>query len=178
MTIIYIRHAEKEYKNGYNHLFPHDPSLTVNGLLNSIQKGIQLYTWIGPPDVIYCSPFQRTRETMNALLGEIPVNNDLQCYSLPEISEYLGNWNSSDIKVRPETSMYNPTVLNMSEFENGIKKHLEVFKNINTSDNIIWVITHGLVMKKISEYYNYNIKEVPYLGTMILDKSDNLLISF
>jgi broad specificity phosphatase PhoE len=178
MTIVYIRHAEKEYKNGYNHLFPHDPSLTTDGLLNSIQKGIQLYNYIGAPNVIYCSPFQRTRETMNALLGEIPISSDLQCYCLPEISEYLGNWKQYEVKVRPETLFYNPLVCTMSEFETKIKNHLEEFKKINNSNNVIWVITHGLVMKKISEIYNYNVSEIPYLGTMILDETDTLLISF
>ena len=178
MPIVYIRHAEKEHKNGTNSLFSHDPGLTPDGILKSIIRGKELNTYIGTPNVIYTSPFQRTRETMNALVGEIDLKSDVESYCLLEVSEYLGHWNKNQVNLRPETEFYNPTVDTMSEFQNKIRKHVTQFKEYNSSDVVIWIITHGFTMKKIAECYGLSVNEVPYLGIMVVDEFDVLTTCF
>jgi len=171
MVLIYIRHAEKQHKNGHqNSEFSHDPKLTKNGMLNSIEKGKELVQKYGLPDLILCSPFQRTRETMYCLLSEIDIPTSLRAYSDLNISEYLGNWKGKHIDLRPETLKYSPRIDNLYKFEKRINSHVEEMRQVDHSKSVIWIVTHSFCMTKIAKNYSVYIKsEVPFLGHMVID---------
>ena len=67
----------------------------------------------------------------------------------------------------PETAKYNPPVDNIKDFEARVKEHhIEILQHKATE--VIWVITHNLVMKKVTKYYSIKMKEVPELGYFVI----------
>lgn len=167
MTILYIRHAEKAHKNGErNAVFAHDPELTKNGKLKSIEYGKELVEKYGPPNVIYSSPFERTRQTMNCLASSIPDITNLRSYSCNDLSEFLGNWKPHQVKLRPETAKCNPPICDHKTFEENVARHIEEFKKIDHSNLVIWVITHRKSIREIAKNFELPIKVIPYLGTL------------
>src|SRR5213080_2332527 len=111
MTIIYIRHAEKLFSNGASgQEYSHDPDITDEGVLEANILGLKLVEKYGIPNVIYCSPLLRTRETMNSLLGKVDEAKSLVAYCDVRIGEYFGHWKAEDVVLTPETRSYSPIV--------------------------------------------------------------------
>ena len=171
--MIYIRHSEKLYKNGHNIEYPFDPGLTDTGKINALVKFTELLKY-GIPTKIYCSPYLRTRET--AIISQYVVkqyaNIDVEIIIDALLSEYLGNQKNVNFKkdVRIETSQYNPPLPeNWRDYINRLKKHINntnIKQNI-INNNIIWYITHGLVIKNIAFLNGFKIKYPSTLGGFI-----------
>jgi len=157
--MIYIRHSEKLYKNGNNINFQLDPGLTDNGKINALIKFTELLKY-GIPSKIYCSPYLRTRET--AIISQYVVkqhsNVDVEIIIDNLLSEYLGNQKNVNFEkdVKPETAQYNPPPPeNWGEYMNRITQH---FNNNQNTNDVIWFITHGLLIKNIAFLNGVKIK--------------------
>ena len=155
MRRIYIRHAEKEYKNMDSELFALDPPITLVGLERSKQVAKKLIEEYGEPTKIVSSPFRRARETsliMNTMLrnplDEIIIDNNL--------SEYLGNHPNSELDVTMATKIHKPPhPESFEDMKKRVKKHIDKTRK-QDHDNpkeIVWYITHGLIMKQIAHYF-------------------------
>lgn len=182
--LIYIRHAEKEYKNGKSKIYSHDPGITKDGLEKTkiiTQKLLDLW---GDPDLIVCSPYQRTRETaitINNVLRQLdkPVKIKID----PELSEYLGNHKDDPMDVRPETEVWNPPhPETFSQMKQRIKSHYRKIVNW-TFDHpgkikTIWFVTHGLIIKQISEFTGLKFhrkRTIPNLSCLsVIENNDSI----
>jgi len=150
MRKIYIRHADKAYKNMESEFFKHDPGITMTGVERSISVAKRLVEEYGEPSKIVSSPFRRARETamiMNTVLKnpleEILIDNNL--------SEYLGNHNHVPLDVTTATSIHNPPhPESFDDMKKRVKRHIEKIRKKSSEKETIWFVTHGLILKQVA----------------------------
>lgn len=204
---IYIRHAHKAYKNGkpplvrrrsrINHkdhswehdrsktFHLHDPPLTEIGKREAALVAEKLLDLYPTPTHIITSPYLRARETAAIMAGVIvkrapPAKIDIICQT--DIGEYLGNHAGSKLDVSPSTARHQPQhPETFEQFQERIKKHHTDW-SITTkeeSDEVTWVITHGIVISEIIKPWHGSITKIPYLGYIVMDNAtDKPAISF
>lgn len=171
---IYIRHAEKEYKNGKKGVdYPFDPSLTENGSKKAAALAESFYSSYGLPTLIIVSPFLRARQTALIIRSrlieltkkEIPVVCDRR------IGEYLGNHKIS-MTFTPKTTSLNPLIENnISSFNVRVREHNDILGALDDENFNIWVVTHGLVIKNLCKFNGCPIFSYPdFLAGIRIDK--------
>jgi broad specificity phosphatase PhoE len=178
--IVWIRHAEKQYAN---HKGPvgckqHDSPIQNNESENERIKlrTLSLIDHYGIPDTIVYSPFLRARQTMNKIHSIIKEYSDKPIEFLcdPDIGEFLGfqkpKGGLADVEATTSTYYPNKKVYlgeSIDELKTRVYKHLNKIKN---KSGIIWVITHGFVIKHISEtlkdMFDSEVKEIVAIGTL------------
>lgn len=175
---IYIRHADKEYSNGDASIYKHDPRITEKGVDKARQVSLDIAEKWGIPDMIICSPYRRTRETAiimkkavsSMAKRKIPIHID------NDVAEYLGNQKKYELDVTPKTLIYNPPhPESFFQMRERVKNHhnriLEYIRK--KKEGIIWIVTHGLIIKQILDYSNLNIfKNIPTLSCVSISDED------
>lgn len=177
---IYIRHAEKAYKNGKPFLpksnvmperaytYAHDPPLTRRGRKAAKLLAEELLRKYPTPVQIITSPYLRTRETAIAMAKVVvrkcpPASIKITCQE--DISEYLGNHVGIPLDVSPSTGIHRPPhPENFYQFRNRIKQH---YISWDESSEVTWVITHGIVITEILRPFVDKRVMVPYLGYIV-----------
>nr|WIL03093.1 phosphoglycerate mutase [Cedratvirus borely] len=155
---IYIRHAEKEHVNGSEGAeHPFDPSLTEEGMEKCSEVADELYKTFGMPTLIIVSPFLRTRQTATVIRSRLLQlsGQEVQMVCENKVGEYLGNHRITDKNkaFTYKTRIYKPRVETcMSHFDIRVKKHNDEMGSLDGEDFNFWIITHGLVIKKISKF--------------------------
>lgn len=146
---IYIRHADKAYKNMESEIFKHDPGITQVGVERARKVALKLVEEHGQPTSIVSSPFRRARET--AMIMNMTLNNPFEeIFIDTNISEYLGNHNNVPLDVTTPTKIHNPPhPETFDDMKKRVKKHVEKQRKNQKSGEIIWFITHGLIIKQI-----------------------------
>lgn len=176
-VIIWIRHAHKEYNNskGPPNSYQHDSPLASNQEENIINKGKELINKYGFPDRCIVSPFKRTRDTAKLLIS----NTNIPIEICTNISEYLGNQRSDISCIDPSTAIHSPPLNeNFNDLVSRCSIHLSkvgAYDDIIKSE-IIWIVTHGIVIKTISKQLNriyggLKINDINELDAFILTKN-------
>ena len=148
---VYIRHFHKEYRNGKNDIFPYDPRILPDKAGEIPLLTRQLLAAYGPPKAIFCSPYERTRQTA-ALLAplDVPIIVDRN------LSEYIGKHHEkrlNDNSIRGRTAKYHPPAAETSSMlDNRIEQHITTREKL--SEDVYWFITHGVIVRKTLEYNN------------------------
>lgn len=177
MRIIYIRHADKDFSNGNSEYFKHDPGITEIGVERSKKIATQLIELYGEPNQIISSPYRRTRET--SLILNSMLKNPLEEIKIDaDLSEYLGNHNDVALDVTVPTKIHNPPhPETFEQMRKRVKKHLANFRK---REGVIWIVTHGLIIRQISIHYNIKTsKQIPYLTCFsILERADLIRAEF
>jgi len=165
---IYLRHADKQYDNGKSLLFKHDPGITDDGKEQCIQVANNLILKYGLPHIIVCSPYRRARETALMMASILP--NDIIIKCDVRLSEYLGNHRTELLDVTPETMSFNPPhPESFTKMEERIRSHNDDMKFLDTSNYVIWFITHGLIINRIANSMAFNIKrKIPCLTSLVI----------
>ena len=176
--IIFLRHAEKKYKNSRNPkgLPAHDPPLKEGQEKKIIDKAKLIFQDHGMPTKVYCSPFLRTRQTLDIikpLLGDqIPIE-----YS-KEIEEFLGLQRPFYLPadIDKVTAQYTKPTLGKESFFNLSLRAEKFYQKIKEEEGIILVIGHGIfitqIYKSIDSDLDHYIKQLS--GTVI----ENNLVKF
>lgn len=178
---VWIRHAEKLYNNGrpVGQGKSYDPGIidniaTRNKVYNLVEK---LVKRLGVPEKIIVSPFLRTRQTAELIISY--MNQKYRWtpaieYS-DDISEYLGFCKNKDslIDLEEDTSKHisRSSLLNESitSLTNRVDKHIF---HLHKNEKNVWVITHGIVMSKIFNFYNsFEPNRPEPLDYMVLEKN-------
>ena len=157
---IYIRHANKEYKNGKSDKYSHDPPILaeqeedIGRLVNNL---IDRY---GYPKLIICSPYLRCRQTADEIIKmlgyDVPIKVDNR------ISEFLGHHQYQS--VHDDTAKYNPP---HPEKFFQFQRRVTDFYYSTPKTNGCWIITHGIVIKTIHRLKTMNkSSEIDCLGYM------------
>lgn len=175
---IYIRHADKEYANGDATLYKHDPGITDKGIEKAKMVAKRLVEQWGMPDRIIVSPYRRTRETAKVMkaallepgiLRKIPVNVDR------DVSEYLGNHRTAPIDVTESTLTHEPPhPESFSEMKTRVESHNnKITKYIKKHGGVIWIVTHGLIMKQVAYLNGIKMaKEFPNLTCLSISDGE------
>lgn len=170
---IYIRHAEKEYSNGESEIYKHDPNITNNGREKARRVAKFLIDKWGVPDMIVCSPYERTRETAKEMASIIDKDIKIKCDV--RLSEYLGNHKEDELDVKRETEKYNPPHPEIFfEMDSRVLLHNDEMQELDDSEMIVWFITHGIIINRIANAMGFTLKRrFPYLGAITFIKENN-----
>jgi broad specificity phosphatase PhoE len=171
MSVLYIRHGEKEYDNGKG-VPLHDPGITDKGK-EEIKKVVKKYLIISFPTLIEASPMKRTRETALILQREIHQQTGIFVPIVIKtiLSEFLGFRKSKGeiLDVHEDTLLYGvmPLEETRKQFEKRCNRVYEMYNKSN--DAHIWVITHGLMMYNIANLNDISRKRFKTLEAFLLD---------
>jgi len=175
--LIWIRHGNKLYCNGKapEGYHQHDPPLKEDAKEDIYKKVNHLTQEFGFPDRIICSPFLRTRQTAEKMLERLYALNVKKASPIivemdMNISEYLGFQKPyySEADVDKETLDLSKTKILLGESLKSlnfrVKEHISNLNLFEDKSEIIWVITHGIILNNV--YYsltkmNGKVKQLP-----------------
>jgi broad specificity phosphatase PhoE len=163
--IIWIRHGNKLYCNGKapEGYHQHDPPLKEDAKEDIYKKVDGLLYEFGFPDRIICSPFLRTRQTVETMLEHLYILNVKKTSNITvemdmNISEYLGFQKPyfSEADVNKETLDLSKTKIILGESLKSlnfrVKEHISNLNLFDDKSETIWVITHGIILNNV--YYS------------------------
>lgn len=168
MTIIYIRHGND---NDSDPSYSHDPKITRNGKKKARRVAFELVEKYGCPDVILCSPFQRTIQTAKMMKKMCGYKTTI--YIDSHLSRYFCSREKADPQIDPSTEKYDtPIYESWNDFEGRVDKHLKMIKHngyITNNSKMVWCITHALVYKRVSRTYGVEIPiYIPFMDYFLL----------
>lgn len=172
IEMLYIRHAQKAYRNGGAVDYCLDPGLTDEGK-DSARKKFQDYLFkYGVPNKIISSPFLRARETAqiaaDVIMDQTGITVPLFCDVT--IGEYLGHQcgKKLDDCVTPETMQYQPIPPEgWEQYKNRVKCHVRCSKRENC-----WIISHGLVIQTVASIFGTKVRRPSELhGIRVVDQT-------
>lgn len=154
---IYVRHAEKEYNNGQSIIHPFDPPATERGIEKASALADKLYSSFGAPTLIVSSPFLRTRQTASAIRSRLFEKTGIAVPIVCDkrVGEYLGNHRISgdDGLFTHQTKDLDPLLEdNISHFNSRLREHNDIMGSLDKDHFSFWIVTHGLVIKKLSRF--------------------------
>ena len=177
---IYIRHAEKSYTNGNSDIYKHDPGITSYGVKKAKKTAKFLVKEWGEPTFIICSPYRRTRETAH-IMNSVLKNPIKEILIDVNISEYLGNHNDVPIDITDNTSIYEPPhPETFDQMKKRVKKHYDKMNRYikNKFNQVIWIISHGLIIEQISKLSGIKIsKHFPPLTCLTIQEDEEMIKS-
>jgi hypothetical protein len=109
MPLVYIRHGDDELDQAAvaalaraGHRVPeHDPPLNPRGVARARRAAEVLIRLYGHPDVVYCSPFERARQTVAAMVGAF--RGTVYCGIDPGLSRYFSREEQKRPRMSPPT---------------------------------------------------------------------------
>ena len=183
-TIIYTRHALKEYNNGKAPKgYPmHDPSIKEGEEERINKKSQELRQKYGDPNRIFCSPYKRTRLTTEILKKDLQVNPIVDSL----VGEFLGHQKPingcRNPDVTPTTGSYPLPLLGETtdQLKLRCRTHLDKmgFCNRNVAPGVTWVISHGFVIETIVEKLKQWGSEVHIPQQLDLEELDSIVIEY
>lgn len=165
-TII-IRHSEDEQDDLIHR---NDNQLTRKGKKLCRYKSKYLVEKYGEPDIIFCSPMYRTRQTLSYMKRNIKGNFDIVIDN--RLSRYFGSSRRNHkASLFEQTKKYGvPLVENREQFNKRcdsfiryILDNSEEFRDLN-----IWIITHTLVIDRFFKKTNKELGRVEFLQHYII----------
>ncbi len=157
--LIYIRHAE-DADGSYD--TKHDGKLTPDGKKATEKLAKRLIKKYGYPDIIYCSPLYRTRQTAKIIQDITP--HKVEVLVDMRLSKYFTTSQKNNPRVRRDTGKYHPQYYETKE---DVKKRsrlqLKRMKKHREKYNI-WCITHAIVFKYICAIQGQDYHgDIPFL---------------
>lgn len=170
--IIYIRHG-----NDKRSRYKHDEKLTSEGKREARELAKNLIEEYGLPDIIYYSPFYRTRQTRKQMTKEIykyKEENGIDKRIKLQIEPRLGRYFTRKEERNPDISsstLYKGAIIEETFQEFGKRVEYQLNEVIDNEYNIVWNITHSLVLLKVSKVLNISrSSHVKYLDYCLIEK--------
>ena len=157
MSIVFIRHGEKEYANGKNPPGKpaHDPSLLKSEEQKIEALTVDLISKYGIPNKLIVSPFERTRQTAEIINNTIVKIYDKFCltYYDKEVSEFLGfqRPKNKPADVTKHTSLYIKPIIGAEQLQSCKNRIINFYKKLNKKENT-WIITHGILISFLHQH--------------------------
>jgi len=155
--IIYIRHGDDEDDDATHR---HDHHINKKGKKRARKVAKRLIKKYGNPNVIYCSPFRRTLETLYYMKEKI--QNNPKIYIDPDLSRYFSTTEQLDPSVFPETMDKDiPIYENRNKFHKRVKNHIRRMEKhkYHKNEKVVWCITHTLIMKDVGRYWSIDLPD-------------------
>lgn len=152
---IFIRHAKKQYSNGKSNIYSHDPPLLKTSYQEAEATFIKLLELYGVPKCVISSPFLRAKQTATVAWNVIKktCNIEIPCYLDNRVGEFLQTPSIDGHKLRNETLNNNPFY---NENVCSLRSRVKYFLQESNIDNS-WIITHGMVIRTVSNLMNRDI---------------------
>lgn len=162
VKIIYMRHSHDEYDDATHR---HDHQITDLGKEKAIKVGKKLIDKYGVPNIIYCSPFKRTKQTMKYMLKNCDNKDNIEVIFDTNLSRFFSKKEQDDPSIFKDTGNV-PTKETSKDFNERVDTHIENVKkmvqnvgpgNPGSKPKIIWCITHTLILKRVARYYEISL---------------------
>ena len=183
MVVIYLRHGEDEQSS-----YKYDQKLTETGKKQAIRLAKKLIKKHGLPDIIYYSPYVRTRQTLKYMMKAINkyrkqnynnINNGNNGDKKPvlKVEPRLGRFFTKTERKNPDirdSTLEKGAIIKESkqDFRNRIKSQLEEVlcsQEKEESRAVIWNITHTLVLLRVAEFTEKELPEhLSFLQTVTI----------
>lgn len=179
MVVVYLRHGEDE-KSSYKY----DQKLTETGKKQAIQLAKKLIKKHGIPDIIYYSPYVRTRQTLKYMMKAIKKYREKENDKGKEkgkrpsleVEPRLGRFFTKSERKNPdvrESTLEKGAIIkeDKEEFRYRIKEQLEevLLSHQENNEPVIWNITHTLVLLRVAEFTNKYLPEhLEFLQTVTI----------
>jgi len=161
--IIYIRHGSDVYDDP---TYAHDQRVVKNAENHEdiVRVGSFLIEKYGHPVMTICSPFQRARDTYNVLKKKNVLQQDAKLFVDTRVGRYFSSREKeAGPEVRKETLKMKPAIYeSWQNFKVRVQKHVDqltVEGHLKSRHNVVWVITHTLVIKEVAKYLNFEMPE-------------------
>jgi 2,3-bisphosphoglycerate-dependent phosphoglycerate mutase len=185
MKLIIVRHGETDENDKKIVQGLIDNKLNEKGRLQAKEAGRQL-KGKQKIDMVFCSPLQRCKETLEEILSECPIEGEVFMSSLiqeRDFGEYAGiethmiNWNEiyEDNKLNRDMG-----VESQSQLEKRVNLFLEDLK-LEGDDKTVLIISHGgPIMVMINKLSNQNLRypEAHIKNTEIIEFDYDTTLSF
>lgn len=151
---IFIRHGNDEVKKSRHR---QDPSITKESRKEARELGVSLIEKHGVPLKVFCSPMYRARTTEKYLRKDVQKTFGLEDFPQPiitnRISRYFTSVEREELSVNRETFKYLDLTERNEEFRERIAQFVGELQMLGPGT--YWIITHALVLKKLSEMLNF-----------------------
>lgn len=151
---IIIRHADDSVIDLSQNDNKHDTTITNSGKRKSYKLAKKLVKKYGIPDVIYCSPFQRGRNTVKEMMKVFTKEQLKHIKILVDINltKYFTDTQKYNPKIHHTTSYYNiPVVESKEDVLERSHNHLNRLYKHHSQKEVIWSITHAIVVNYIGQ---------------------------
>tara|TARA_R110001632_G_scaffold68930_3_gene161631 strand:+ start:1145 stop:1672 length:528 start_codon:yes stop_codon:yes gene_type:complete len=168
MSLLFIRHGDKEYANGKNppNKPAHDPDLLDNQKELIEKLTIDLVSKYGKPDKLIVSPFNRTRQTAKIMQSTILEKYNKFCilYYDKEVGEFLGFQKPKNKRadVSDLTAMHNKPLLGVENLQDCRERIINFYRDVEKNKNI-WIITHGILISFLHTHLYEERRKFSYL---------------
>lgn len=166
-TIIYMRHGEDQRDH-----HKYDEVLTERGKKSARKLAKRLINEYGIPDVIYCSPFYRTRQTCKQFLKVLRSHTDerIKVKIDPRLSRFFTDNQARNPDIRRDTMKKGPPIdETWEEFKERVEEQVEEMERKDRYQ-VIWCIGHTLIIKRVAKIKNIEKdKYIQFCDTVILD---------
>lgn len=161
MVLIYIRHSDdsKKYQEGIYHR--DDAKITKRGRMLAQKISNELINKYGHPDIIYLSPFMRTKQTLEEMKKKFKKNVEIKYDN--RLSRYFSSKEKKNPSCFTETFNHDvPIYENWDQFRLRVNKNFKqmLHRKYTESDKVVWCITHALPFKQIAEM---NERRIPLM---------------
>lgn len=156
MTVIYIRHSCDEGEASHKH----DGHINSSGKKAAKEFARSLIKKHGVPHAIYCSPFQRCRETLESMKTEF--SKEPKIVMDTNLSRYFSSREKKKPSVDVSTIGYGPNIHeDWDEFKKRCKDHVKRMEKHKYYERkeIVWVLTHALVLKQVAPVFEVKLPE-------------------
>lgn len=166
--VIYIRHGSDRRTN-----HKYDEELTEEGKLAARDLAEKLINEYGLPDIIYYSPFYRTRQTKKEMIKIIKQHNFSKKTKIkldPRLGRFFDKKGRRNPDIKTSTQKKGAIIdQSMEDFKERIQEQYE--DAISKPYPVIWNITHTLVLLRIAKITNTErSKYVEYLDYCVIEK--------
>lgn len=169
-TIIYMRHGEDQRDH-----HKYDEVLTDRGKKGARHLAERLINEYGVPDVIYCSPFYRTRQTCKQILKVIRylTRQRIKVKIDPRLSRFFTEKQARNPDIRTDTMDKGPPIdETWEEFKERVEEQVDDMERKLDRYPLIWCIGHTLIIKRVAKIKNIEKdKFIEFCDTVILDDS-------
>lgn len=171
--LIYIRHS----KDRYNDRHPYDGYITSGGKRIAKEKAQSLARRYGIPDVIFCSPFRRTRGTLKSMLKQLVKKygrssiDDIKIIYHPSLSRYFTSKERLNPLLAESTEAHGVPIGETKEelYDRVRTLSRKLDRKFSKSDEICWVITHTVPYKIINKYHGRELpKRIPFMHSTVI----------
>ncbi len=169
--LIFIRHSEDE-DNRYH---PYDGSITAKGRQLARKKARKLISRYGFPKKIYCSPFRRTRQTLQAMISDLEQEQRNNLNRRTKFDIRLSRYFTSEEKVKPRLARSTdklgdiPVYETSEEMDRRINQFLHKSRRYQNRAKVVWVITHAIPYKRAACFHDKEIPEhIPFMHHIVV----------
>lgn len=166
MVVLYVRHSDDSRRRQESQVIHRDDlKLTQKGRSLARKTSRYLIGKYGQPDIIYLSPFMRSKETLGQMQKYFTKKPIVKFDN--RLSRFFSKKEKEDPSCFTETFAHNiPIQENWHQFKQRVQYHLrEMYeKDYIHSKKVIWCITHALPFIQVADICKKTIpKSIPFM---------------